>query len=104
MVSSSPSPSSFRSSLIECRLEEELKRNGGRPQVQFGFVRERSTIPAINAVIRRVEASGREWVALVKWLQLRIMGYNHRTVTRKGVSMHLINIIEDHFYQKRIME
>lgn len=48
--------------LIKSRLEEEIDRNGGQSNGQYGIVKERSTTHAIRVVAEMVRICNRKWV------------------------------------------
>lgn len=94
--------------VIKCRLEQELNRNGGLSNMQFGFVKGKSAVHAIRTVVEKVKTTKTKWVAAVSldiknafntasWS--KILG----ELTRRNVSKYLKNIIEDYFSHRKIV-
>lgn len=94
--------------LLKGRLEKEIEMLGGLSDRQFGFRKGRSTIQAVESVIKLVEERAKDkWVALIT-LDVK-NAFNTAawdiiltTLRQKGVSQYLINTINSYLDERSV--
>ncbi|XP_023310320.1 uncharacterized protein LOC108917090 [Anoplophora glabripennis] len=93
--------------LIKSRLESELEVNGGFSDQQFGFRKGRSTIQAIEKVLKKRNRTEDKWCTLVT-IDIK-NAFNTASWTiiinelqSRGISQYLINLIYSYFEGRTI--
>lgn len=93
--------------LIRGRLEKEVAANGGLSEDQFGFVKGKSTIQAVESVLKAVRQSEEKWCTLVT-LDIR-NAFNTATwsiiiqkLKELNIPGYLVNMIESYFQNRTL--
>lgn len=94
--------------LIKERLEEELNRKNGLSSMQFGFVKNKSTVHAIREIVSRVRFSRKKWVGMV-CLDIK-NAFNSapwdkliNVMIERDIQKYLVNIIDSYLGDRCII-
>lgn len=97
----------FFERILKGRIEEEVERSGNLSEKQFGFRKGRSTIHAIETVVRAAKNCKKKWFVAVA-LDIK-NAFNTATWSKiirelqaKGVPRYLINTVESYFEDRVI--
>lgn len=94
-------------SMVRSRLEDEIERGGGLSEHQYGFRRGKSTVQAVEQVVKTIAESDQKWGALVtldiknafntvSWTAIM------QELTRRGISEYLKNIVSSYLSERKL--
>lgn len=94
-------------SMLRRRLEEEIENGEGLSEQQYGFRKGRSTIQAVEKVVKTIKDSDKKWGALVtldiknafntvSWVAIM------QELARRGISQYLKNIISSYLNERKL--
>lgn len=93
--------------LIKERIEQELERNGGLSERQFGFRRGRSTVDAVKTVVEAAKRCRRRWFMVVALdvqnaFNSAVWSVIVRELRAKKIPEYLVNTVESYFSERTI--